>query len=274
MPVTPDVVGNKADAVFYASGAEAPVVNINYLDGTRLPSPLETKILVPGPKGSLLEHRMPKGQVIPAHRFAHDFINTGVRGRVAVTMAGRQYEGTDRDGWSGAAGVEVSLEALEDTVFLEWMSPPHLVSGDRLITWGVAAPNDSHIFNKWADVETFVMWRVEGETEFGPPGLDIEHNMRVLVPGPNGSVFWNSHKKGKWALHTHQHHWICYLIKGKMKEKFGGTQEHMCMPGDVWAAQGGALHCTEAMEDNEIFEFKWPAPMLWRGIIHSWEPKA
>ncbi len=80
MPVTPEVVGNKADAVFYASGAEVPVVSINYLDGTKLPTPLETKILVPGPKGSLLEHRMPKGQVVPAHRFAHDFINTVVRG--------------------------------------------------------------------------------------------------------------------------------------------------------------------------------------------------
>ena len=28
MPVTPEVVGNKADAVFYGNGAEAPVLEI------------------------------------------------------------------------------------------------------------------------------------------------------------------------------------------------------------------------------------------------------
>jgi quercetin dioxygenase-like cupin family protein len=273
MPVTPEVVGTKSDAVFYASGAEAPVVNVTALDGTALPSPLETKILMPGPKGSLLEHHLPKGQVIPPHRFSHDFIDTMVSGRLKVTLAGQENEAVARDGWSGAPGVEVSLEALEDTVMLRWMSPPQLLSGGRLITWGTVAPCDSYIFSKCSDVEEFTLKFAEGNTEFGPPGVDIEHHLRVLVPGPNGSVFWNSHRKGKWALHTHQHHWICYLIKGKMKEKFGGTREHICVPGDIWATQAGAEHCTEALEDNELFEFKWPAPMLWQGIIQSWEPR-
>ena len=86
--------------------------------------------------------------------------------------------------------------------------------------------------------------------------------MKVLVPGPYGSVFWNSHRKGTWALHIHQGNWICYLTKGRMKEKFGGTQENICHPGDILAAQAGAERCTEALEDNETFEFKWPAPML------------
>ena len=189
MAVTPEVVGTKADAVFYASGADAPVVSINALDGVKLATPLETKILMPGPKGSLLEYHLAKGQVVPPHRYAHDFINCIVRGNVAVTMAGQEYEGRPLDGWTAAPGDEVSLEALEDTILLEWMSPPHLASGDRLITWGAVAPSDSHIFTRWADVETFIMYQVEGETEFGPPGLDIQHNMRVLVPGPNGSVF-------------------------------------------------------------------------------------
>jgi quercetin dioxygenase-like cupin family protein len=62
------------------------------------------------------------------------------------------------------------------------------------------------------------------------------------------------------------------LISGKMKEKFGGDQEIVANAGDVWAAQAGAEHCTEALEDNEILEFAWPAPMLWRGLTHSWDP--
>ena len=273
MPVTPEVVGGKADAVFYGKGAEAPVIKITALDGVKLPNPLETKVLLPGPKGSLLEQHLTKGQVIPAHRFAHDFINCLIRGRLRVSLAGESYEAEGRDGWSGAAGVEVALEALEDSDLLEWMSPPHLVTGNRLITWGTVPATDSHIFSKWKDVGESRLHRVEGETEFGPLGVDIEHRLKVLVPGPYGSVIWNSHRKGKWALHTHHHHWICYLIKGKMKEKFGGTQEYICSPGDVWASQAGAEHCTEALEDNEIFEFKWPAPMYWQGIIHSWEPR-
>jgi quercetin dioxygenase-like cupin family protein len=273
MPVTPDVVGKKADAVFYGKSAEAPVLEIAALDGMKLASPLKTKVLIPGPKGSLLEHHLTKGQTIPAHRLAHDFINCMVRGRIRVTLAGQQYEAAARDAWSGAPGVEASLEALEDTVLLEWMSPPHLIAGNRLVTWGAVTPSDSHIFSKWDEVEETIMNRVEGETEFGPPGLDIQHRMKVMIPGPFGSVIWNSHRKGKWALHTHQHNWICYLIKGEMKEKFGGTQEYICRTGDIWAAQGGAEHCTEAMEDNEIFEFKWPAPLYWKGMIHSWEPR-
>ena len=273
MPVTPELVGSKSDAVYCAKGSEAPVVKVTALDGLKLPSALETKVLLPGPKGSLLEQRLNKGQVIPAHRFAHDFINTMVSGRVIVTLAGQRYEAGPRDAWSGAPGVEVSIEAAEDTVMLEWMGPPHLLSGSRLITWGAAAPSDSHIFSRWDDVEDYQSTIVEGETEFGPAGVDINQRLKVLVPGPHGSVVWISHRTGKWALHTHYHNFLCYLIKGKMKEKFGGDQEHICVAGDIWSGQAGAEHCTEALEDNELFEFKWPPPMYWRGIIHSWDPK-
>ena len=272
MPVTPDVVGKKSDAVFYVDGAKAPIVAVTDLDGMSLPQPLETKVLLPGPKGSLLEQHFTKGMIVPAHRFAHDFINCLVTGSMKVTLAGRQYQAGPRDAWSGAPGVEVAMEALEDSVLLEWMGPPHLLNGSRLITWGSVPPSDSYMFVKWSEVSEHPMVRVEGETEFGPPGLDIQHNFRVLVPGPYGSVIWNTHRKGKWALHTHGHHWVVYLVKGKMKEKFGGTLEHICKAGDIWAAQAGAEHCTEALEDNEIYEFKWPAPMYSPGTIHSWGP--
>ncbi len=44
MGKTPDIVGEKADAVFYMRGAEAPVVNVEALDITRLPQPVKAKI--------------------------------------------------------------------------------------------------------------------------------------------------------------------------------------------------------------------------------------
>ena len=115
------------------------------------------------------------------------------------------------------------------------------------------------------------MERVEGGMEFGPPGKDIRQFFKVLVPGPEVGVIWISHLEGKVANHRHYHHFLCYLMKGKMREKFGGTQENICLPGDIWATQAGAYHYTEALEDNELLEFKWPAPMLWNGTIHSWE---
>lgn len=262
IPVTPEVVGSKSDAVYYAGGSDAPVVLITALDGLKLSSPLETKVLLPGPKASLLEHRIYRGQVIPPHRFAHDFINCLVSGRMRVTLAGQSYEAEARDGWSGAHGVELALEALEDSTLLEWMGPPHLLNGDRLITWGAVSPSDSHIFSKWKDTEEYLVQPggVEGTTEYVPPGEDSAPHLRVLVPGPYGSVLWASMTKGKWALHTHHHHWVCYLIKGMMKQTSGGTQVHICNAGDIWAAQSGAEHCTEGLEDTEVLEFKWPAP--------------
>jgi quercetin dioxygenase-like cupin family protein len=274
MGKTPEIVGDKADAVFCMRGAEAPVVKVEALDMMRLPQQVTAKILLPGPKASLIEFDLKKGQVFPPHRFAHDFINYVVRGNIAVTLAGEHYEAVTRDAWSGAAGVEASLEALEDSVLLEWMAPPHLVAGSRLVTWGPAHTCDSHLFARWTEIDDFQLHRVEGETDFTVrPDLKIRHRVKALVPGPHGALMWNSQEKGKWALHAHQHHFIVYLIKGAMREKFGGSIDFIAKSGDIWAAQARAVHCTEALEDNEIVEFKWPAPMIGHGIIQSWDPR-
>jgi hypothetical protein len=194
-------------------------------------------------------------------------------GRAKVRLAGEQYEAGPRDAWSAAGGVETELEVAEDSVLLEWMGPPHVLWSDRLMTWGPVQASTSHMFVRWADVEYAVLQRVEGETLFGPADKDIEHHLKVLIPGPVGSLIWNSHREKKWALHTHHHHWLTYLIKGRMRTKFGGTAEFVADAGDYWAAQAGAEHSSEALADNEVIEFKWPAPFFFQGIIHSWEPR-
>ena len=268
-----DLVGGKQDAVVYVSGAEAPRVSIVGLDNLRLDRAIETKILLPGPKASFLEQHLEKGQEIPPHRYAHDVVHYLVQGKMRVTLAGESYQAEARDAWSAAPGAEIALEALEESVLVEWMSPPHLVVDNRLITWGSPTPCTSHIFTRWAEQEEMRIERVEGGTEFGPPGKDIRQFFKVLVPGPNVGLVWVTHLEGKFANHIHQHNFLCYLLRGKMREKFGGTQEHICSPGDIWATQGGAAHYTEALADNDLLEYKWPAPMLWRGIIHSWEPR-
>lgn len=272
MPVTPAVVGLKSDGVLCTKGKDVEPIPITSLDGVKLPTPLLTKVLMPGPKGSLFEQHLPKGQIVPGHRYAHDVIHYLVSGKMRVKLAGVTYEAGPRDAWSAAPGAEIALEALEDCVLVEFMAPPHLLVRDTLITWGATQPNNAHMFVRWSEVPEERLLRVEGETEFGPPGVDIQHRLKLLIPGPNIALMWNSHKKGKWALHTHFHHWTTYLIKGKMDELFG-AQHYICEGGDIWAAQAGALHCTEALEDNELIEFKWPAPLIWKGIIHSWEQR-
>ena len=264
-------VGNEDDAVLYTSGAEAPVFPVAQIEDVHLDQPVETKILMPGPKASFFEQSLRKGQVVPPLCYAHDVVHCLVRGNMRITLAGETYDAVAKDAWSAAPGVEIGLEALEDSVLVEWMSPPHLLSGKRLITWGTAPRCSSHIFSRWAEQEAMRMKRVEGGTEFGPPGKDIRQFFKVMVPGPHVGMIWIAHLKGKFANHKHYHHFLCYLMKGKMREKFGGAHEHICLPGDIWATQAGAQHYTEALEDNELLEFKWPAPMLWDGIIHSWE---
>ena len=266
-----DRVGSEEDGVLYTSGAHAPVVAVSRMDDTRLPQPINVKILMPGPKASCFEFNLGKGAVVPPVRFAHDVVYCLVRGRMAVTLGGDAYTAQARDAWSAAPGCAIAFEALDDCVLVEFMAQPHLVSADRLVTWGAPNPCNSHIFTRWEDQEPMRMERVEGGTGSGPPGKDVRQFFKILAPGPSIGAIWITHLKGKVANHKHYHHFLCYLIKGKMREKFGGSQEHICLPGDIWSTQAGAMHYTEALDDNELLEFKWPAPLLWNGLIHSWE---
>jgi quercetin dioxygenase-like cupin family protein len=241
------------------------------MDDLRLPQSINVKILMPGPKASFLEFNMSRGTVVPPVRFAHDVVYCLVRGRMSVKLGGETYLAETRDAWSAAPGCEISFEALDDCVLVEFMSQPHLISGTCLVTWGAPNPCSSHIFTRWEEQEPMRMERVEGGAGLSPPGKDVRQFFKILAPGPLIGSIWISHLKGKLANHKHHHHFLCYLIKGKMREKFGGSQEHICLPGDIWSTQAGAMHYTEALEDNELLEFKWPAPLLWNGMIHSWE---
>jgi hypothetical protein len=84
-------------------GSETPIVYVRTLDDLHLSSPIETKILLPGPKGSFLEFHLGKAQAIPAHRFAHDTVCYLLSGRARVQLAGDQSgpapRSLERGGW-------------------------------------------------------------------------------------------------------------------------------------------------------------------------------
>jgi quercetin dioxygenase-like cupin family protein len=266
-----DKVGCEEDGVLYTNGATAPVVLVNRIEDAHLKIPIPTKVLMPGPKASFFEFCVSRGLCLPPVRFAHDVVYCLIRGRMSVTLGGEHYMAEARDAWSAAPGCEIAFEALEDCTLVEFMSSPHLMTGARLITWGAVLPCKAHIFTHWLDQQSVRMDRVEGAPGLGPLGKDVRQFFKILAPGPSIAAIWISHREGKLAHHVHYHHFLCYLIKGKMREKFGGSQEHFCMPGDIWSTQAGAMHYTEALDDNELLEFKWPAPLLWNGMIHSWE---
>ena len=77
------------------------------------------------------------------------------------------------------------------------------------------------------------MERVEGVMGLQPPVEDVRQVFKVLVPGSQVGVIWISHRKGKVADNKHYHRFLCYLLKGKMREKFGGSQQHICLLGDI-----------------------------------------
>jgi quercetin dioxygenase-like cupin family protein len=270
VPVTSAAVGKKSDAVFHMRGDDAPIVLIELRDGVPLPTPVDVKILMPGPKASLFEMLLPRNTVLPSHRYAQDSIYYLVSGAVKLEISGRVHEAHQRDAWAVAAGAGVAMEAIADSILLEWMSGPHLVAGSELISWGEVPSCGAHIFAQWREVQPFPIQRVEGETHITDARVDIDHQLRVMIPGPNGSLLWNA-QTGMWASHTHHHNSVTYVIGGKMRNA-GGQIEFTAGPGDIWAVQAGAEHLSEGVGDNEIVEFKWPAPMLWGGIIQSWEP--
>jgi quercetin dioxygenase-like cupin family protein len=268
----PETVGSEADGIFFKKGSEAEVVPVAALDNLKLSDALNAKVLLPGPKASLIEFQLSQGQSIPPHRYPHSTIYYVVSGQVSVTLAGTTYEAQARDAWAAVEGVEISLTTQADSVVLEWMSSPHLLLGKQLMTWGPIVPAESHMFVEWASVDQYELMGAEGKPE-ERVGDEVPAEIRVLIPGPNASLVWAIHRPPRWALHAHQHHFVCYLIKGKVREKFGGSVDVVAGPGDIWGAQAGADHCTVGLEQNELLEFKWPAPLYIKGTIHSWDPQ-
>ena len=117
-------VGHISDACFDINSDDAEVVYFNTIEGVEIEDPILTKIIWPGPRGTLVEHWMKKGQVIPFHRHHSEFLNLLVKGQVKVTLAGKQYTAGQYDSWTAVPGVDHSIEALEDSMIMEFSDLP------------------------------------------------------------------------------------------------------------------------------------------------------
>ena len=263
----PKVVGNVSDACFEINSADARKTYFKTIEGVEVPDPVLTKIIWPGPGGMFLEHWMSKGQVLPYHRHNSEFINFLVRGRTKVTLAGKQYIGEKWDTWTAVPGVEHSVEALEDSLVMEFFKPPGVILKDSFLTWGSVKPATNYYFVKEADARQIPVQLVEGTDEkVGESAL----SPKLPVPGPNVRLALNRLKAGKRAHHVHWHTWITYMVEGGFQVWMGG-KEFEAPAGHYWGAAPGVDHENFSPGDSVVIEFKWPVPQVWLGRLKSWE---
>ena len=260
-------VGNTSDACFDLNSADAESIYFKTIEGVEVPDPVHSKIIWPGPRGTLLEHWMTKGQVMPFHRHNIEFINFLVRGRVKVTLAGKQYTAETWDTWTAFPGVEHSIEALEDSLVLEFFTPAGIILKDSFLTWGSAKPATTHYFVKESEVEGTPLPLVEGADEkVGASAI----SPKMLIPGPNVMMLLAQCKQEKRAWHVHWHNWITYIVSGGFRIWQGG-REFEGPSGHYWGAAPGVDQANWSPGETVIVEFKWPVPQVCHNKLKSWE---
>ena len=261
------VVGSASDACFEINSADAQGVYLKTVEGVDITDPVLTKIIWPGPKMTILEHCLWKGQVMPFHRHNVEFVDFLVRGRTKVTLAGKQYTAETWDSWTAVPGVEHRIEALEDSLIQEFLIPPGIIQNNFLVTWGSASPATNHYFIKQADAIPKPSPLVEGSDEkIGESAIAP----RVMTVSPSCILTLCHCKPGKRAHHVHWHTWITYMVSGGFTVWMGG-KEFQAKPGHYWGAAAGVDHANHSPGDSMVIEFKTPVPQMWLGHLKSWE---
>jgi quercetin dioxygenase-like cupin family protein len=267
MAHNPGVVGQISDACFEINSDDAPGVHFRSIEGVEISDPVLTKIIWPGPKMTVLEHWMSKGQVMPFHRHQSEFVDFLVKGKVKITMAGKQYIGEEHDSWTAVPGVEHSVEALEDSMFQEYFTPPGLIHNDVFLTWGPEENGTAHYFVKQVDAVPKPSPLVEGSDEkVGESAIAP----RVMNPGPNTILTLCHCLPGKRAHHVHWHTWLTYMVSGGFTVWMGG-KEFQAKPGHYWGAAAGVDHANHSPDHSYVIEFKTPVPQMFQGRLKSWE---
>ena len=262
-----ETVGHTSDACFDLNSADAPSIYFKSIEGVELTDKVLSKIIWPGPRATILEHWMTKGQVLPFHRHHTEFINFLVRGRAKVTLAGKVYTAEKWDSWTAVPGVEHSIEALEDCLVMEFFTPAGVIQKDFFLTWGNAEPATTHYFVKESEIEGTSIPLVEGADEHVGASAIAP---KLLIPGPNVLMVLADLKHEKRAWHVHWHNWVTYMVSGSFTVWQGG-REFPAPAGHYWGAAPGVDQANWAPSESVVLEFKWPVPQVFQGKLKSWE---
>ena len=262
-------VGHESDACFELHGSDIESVYFKTFEGVKIEDPIQTKVIWPGPRATLMEHWMSQGQVAPFHRHHSEFINFLVKGRARVTLAGKQYTAETWDAWTAVPGVEHSVEALDACMVMEFFYPPGIIQNDTFLTWGAAEPATSHYFVRHSDTREQLYSLVEGTDKKAIEG-EGAIAPRIVVPGPNVLLLFVTIKEGRTADHVHWHNWITCMLSGEFRVWMGG-KEFVAPGGHYWGAAPGVDQTNISTQGGYTLEFKWPVPQVWLSKLKSWE---
>jgi quercetin dioxygenase-like cupin family protein len=90
---------------------------VNALEGIR------RKTMLDGGRTQLVEFKLAKGAVIPAHQHPQEQTGYLVSGRLMLTIAMVDHEMCPGDGWTIPGGIEHGTKILDDSVAIEVFSP-------------------------------------------------------------------------------------------------------------------------------------------------------
>ena len=109
----------------FSAGKSAPVDRIEKVEGNKLPTPVEVKVLMKSDNILMLEIFRPKGMRDPVHQHNdHETSCHLVRGRLKLNIAGKEFTAGPGDSWFHPKGVPHWSEAIEDSLQIEVKSPP------------------------------------------------------------------------------------------------------------------------------------------------------
>lgn len=84
---------------------------------------VQLKTLVHGEKTHLIEFKLQKSSILPAHSHPHEQTGYLVSGRLKFRIGDETFDTTAGDSWSIPGGTDHAAEVLEDSLVIEVFSP-------------------------------------------------------------------------------------------------------------------------------------------------------
>jgi quercetin dioxygenase-like cupin family protein len=106
-----------------SSPAQASVRHASLTGYVRAIEGIRRKTMLDGAHTQLVEFKLAKGAVIPAHSHPQEQTGYLVSGRIILTIAGDDHAMRPGDSWTIPGGVEHGVKVLEDSVAIEVFSP-------------------------------------------------------------------------------------------------------------------------------------------------------
>jgi quercetin dioxygenase-like cupin family protein len=108
----------------FMHGADAPVIEMQTLEGRALAIPAEIRELLWGDKAVLVEMSVPAGFKAEPHAHDHESLVYVLSGRIRATVGDETRELGPGDAVLHPIGLSHQIEALVDTRWIEIKAPP------------------------------------------------------------------------------------------------------------------------------------------------------